>query len=44
MLVELACMPVMTILAKATSVIAEGEVLQLTNVKTPTPPKRNTLK
>lgn len=35
MLVELACMPVMTILAKATSVIAEGEVLQLTNVKNP---------
>ncbi|MEN9465266.1 MAG: hypothetical protein RL217_1447, partial [Pseudomonadota bacterium] len=35
MLVDLACMPVMTILAKATSVIAEGEVLQLTNVKNP---------
>lgn len=35
MLVELACMPVMTILAKATSIIAEGEVLQLVNVKNP---------
>lgn len=35
MLVELACIPVMQILAKATSIIAEGEVLQLTNVKNP---------
>ena len=35
MLVELECLPVMQILAKATSVIAEGEVLQLTNVKNP---------
>ncbi len=35
MLVELACLPVMQILSKATSVIAEGEVLQLTNVKNP---------
>ena len=35
MLVELECLPVMKILAKATSVIAEGEVLQLTNVKNP---------
>ncbi|HUH57184.1 MAG TPA: polyprenyl synthetase family protein [Pseudomonadales bacterium] len=35
MLVELACIPVMTILAKATGIIAEGEVLQLTNVKNP---------
>ncbi len=35
MLVELACIPVMQILAKATSIIAEGEVLQLINVKNP---------
>ena len=35
MLVELECLPVMRILANATSVIAEGEVLQLTNVKNP---------
>lgn len=35
MLVELECLPVQRILAKATSVIAEGEVLQLTNVKNP---------
>lgn len=35
MLVELECLPVQQILAKATSVIAEGEVLQLTNVKNP---------
>lgn len=35
MLVELECIPVMQILAKATSIIAEGEVLQLINVKNP---------
>lgn len=35
MLVELSCIPVMTILAKATGIIAEGEVLQLINVKNP---------
>lgn len=35
MLVNLECIPVMRILANATSVIAEGEVLQLTNVKNP---------
>jgi len=35
MLVELENLPVQKILAKATSVIAEGEVLQLTNVKNP---------
>ena len=35
MLVELSCIPVMTILAKATGIIAEGEVLQLTNVRNP---------
>jgi len=35
MMVELASMPVMKILSNATCVIAEGEVLQLTNVKNP---------
>ena len=35
MLVELENLPVQKILATATSVIAEGEVLQLTNVKNP---------
>ena len=35
MLVELETLPVQKILATATSVIAEGEVLQLTNVKNP---------
>ncbi|MEK9765206.1 MAG: polyprenyl synthetase family protein, partial [Thalassolituus sp.] len=35
MMVELASLPVMKILSNATCVIAEGEVLQLTNVKNP---------
>jgi octaprenyl-diphosphate synthase len=35
MMVELQSLPVMDILSHATSVIAEGEVLQLTNVKNP---------
>ncbi len=35
MMVELASIPVMQILSNATCVIAEGEVLQLTNVKNP---------
>lgn len=35
MMVELASLPVMKILSGATCVIAEGEVLQLTNVKNP---------
>ena len=35
MMVELGSLPVMNILSNATCVIAEGEVLQLTNVKNP---------
>ncbi|MDF1764097.1 MAG: polyprenyl synthetase family protein, partial [Oleibacter sp.] len=35
MMVELSSLPVMAILSNATCVIAEGEVLQLTNVKNP---------
>ncbi len=35
MMVDMGSMPVMAILAEATNIIAEGEVLQLTNVRNP---------